>query len=368
MAHVHGESSLPVPDGDPHLHASLPPPPPIDAQEIDLSLEHIGISSVSGGVSQLYAREKIAGPYEPGGVTLQKMLDSFLLYNEKAPSTDGVDAEGRFRTCARVHVPEALAKQLADEVAQFKIAHPDIPLEIEYSYRCGGDLADHLVVGLGINAPFRYDGDQYDGARWAQSLNPHTRRPFTRADVEELQNHYAHRLVSLDSRYEVLSAFQDLDSDQLTSLSRLLQSTFGPHWTPSALIQLDLMPDDVLPVILVDRASSEIAAFALGERDHETRTVEVTEWAASPRYPGAGTQAMKLLVNELCASGSNYRIYGEFNSSAALRSALKVGFRLPEPHPALDAEGILFAHVWVERLADFVVLEWPHCPLPDRCN
>lgn len=363
MSLAHDESSLPFSGDDSHLQGSLPPLPQIDSPQIDLSLEHCGLSSIGGGVSPLFAREKIAGPYEPGGVTLHKMLASFLLYNEQAPSTDGIDAEGRFRTCARVHLPEALAPQLADDVTQFKTAHPDIPLEIEYCYRCGGDSADHLVVGLGINAPLRYDGERYEGARWAQSLNPQMRRPFTRADVEELQHQYSHRLVSIDGRYDVVSAFRDLDPAQLTSLSRLLQATFGPHWTPSALTALDLIPHDIHPIILIDRASDEIAAFALGERDHETQTVEVTEWAASPRYPGAGTQAMKLLVDALSQSSSDYRIYGEFNSGAALRSALKVGFRLPEQHPVLEAEAILFAHVWVERLADFVVLEWPEKPL-----
>lgn len=359
MALSHQNSAIPAPHNDSGLDGSLPTFPPLTVQDTDLSLEHIGISSVSGGISALFEREKIAGPYQSGGITLQKMLRSFLLYNQEAPLTDGMNAEGRFRTCARVHLPESLASQLAQDVKNFRVAHPDIPLEIEYSYRCGGDLTDHIVVGLGINAELRYDGERYDGARWAQSLNPHIRRPFTRSDVEELQNQFGHRSVSLDGRYEVVSAFRDLDNSQLTSLSRLLQSTFGPHWTPQALNQLDLMPDDVHPVILIDRASAEIAAFALGEHDHETSTIEVTEWAASPRYPGAGTQAMKILVDELVTSGSDYRIYGEFNSAAALRSALKVGFRVPEPHPALDAEGILFAHVWVERLADFVLLEWP---------
>ena len=131
MAHVHGESALPAPSEDPDLRDSLPPLPVVGAQGIDLSLEHIGVSSISGGVSRLFAREKLSGPYESGGVTLRKMLESFLLYNEQAPSTDGVDAEGRFRTCARVHLPESLVNKLADEVEQFKAIHPDVPLEIE---------------------------------------------------------------------------------------------------------------------------------------------------------------------------------------------------------------------------------------------
>lgn len=347
------------------------PPPPLtgpSAHHIDLNLEQLGVSSIGGGVSPLFAREKFCGPYEFNGITLAQMARSFRLYNDEAPDTDGVNAPGRFRSCARVTVPETDISKLFAEVKEFHHDHPAIPLEVEYCYRCGGNQAHKFVVGLGMNAPLRYVGEHYEGARQSQTLDPRYRRPFERTDIEALQDTYGRRKVMPDNRFTVATSMSMLDSDQMKSLTELLQTSFGAQWTSTAIKHLDSRPSDVLPTALIDDLTGEVAAFTLAEWDHETKTVEVTEWVARPQFPGAGAQVMSQLVSSVVKTGTDYRIFGEFNSSRALRSALRVGFRLPEIHPDAPAESILFANVWVEQLTDFVALVWPDDELHTSTN
>ena len=344
---------------EPPLPSTPPPLAGPSSHHIDLNLEQLGVSSIGGGVSPLFAREKFCGPYEFNGITLAQMARSFRLYNDEAPDTDGVNAPGRFRSCARVTVPETDISKLFAEVKEFHHDHPAIPLEIEYCYRCGGNQAHKFVVGLGMNAPLRYVGEYYEGARQSQTLDPRYRRPFERTDIEALQDTYGRRKVMPDNRFTVATSMSILDSDQMKSLTELLQKSFGAQWTSTAIKHLDSRPSDVLPTALIDDLTGEVAAFTLAEWDHETKTVEVTEWVARPQFPGAGAQVMSQLVSSVVKTGTDYRIFGEFNSSRALRSALRVGFRLPEIHPDAPAESILFANVWVEQLTDFVALVWP---------